>query len=531
MELDLQIPMGHQALFNHAYFPSVLATPPNSPGSFAAARKLKDVVSGQINILFFDESNPGISTENSVFASRILFTDKNELFTNINTELTKLDISGQTIIVDEKYPFAGSNWREMNYESGFIYSKNGLKIDVSDEPILEHQFSLSSCLSSSIVQCVPLGDTVFMLTDGGESCLVAAINSPPYNELFSVPIPDKIGYIEKFTTWGNGGVAFVTVGGRNKLVIMRPCSYDSDILPTLEIAGLPGACIGQTYTLNADSSYASVFWSNGENTTSINIAKFGVFSYQVADSNGCLSPPSNEVTVSFTLKPHVPEIDPPYDTVEICQGEIINLSVPASSNTLYQWSNGEEGRKISVDTPGVYVIRLLSNTGCTQPVEDTIVIIQNPNPTPATPNLNFSEIEWVCLPDSIVVEGPSGYSQYIWYIDDNEIVSTESSYTVSRYSTDNVKVSLRIVDLNGCLSATSDPVNVLFRSKPNRPQIVMDGSVLRVLAGGTFQWYINGTEIPDAISNSLNPTAAGFYQVRVVTLACASDLSEPFNYD
>ena len=62
---------------------------------------------------------------------------------------------------------------------------------------------------------------------------------------------------------------------------------------------------------------------------------------------------------------------------------------------------------------------------------------------------------------------------------------------------------------------------------PATPTVTVSGNVLTAVGGASYQWYLNGTQIPGATLASYTATASGNYQVQAVAAGnCRSELSE-----
>jgi hypothetical protein len=83
---------------------------------------------------------------------------------------------------------------------------------------------------------------------------------------------------------------------------------------------------------------------------------------------------------------------------------------------------------------------------------------------------------------------------------------------------------------NGMVSALSNGIVVTVTSVPAKPTITRNGSQLVSSAPSGNQWYKDGVAINSATGNSITPTDAGNYSVKVSSNGCTSDESDKFNY-
>jgi hypothetical protein len=88
--------------------------------------------------------------------------------------------------------------------------------------------------------------------------------------------------------------------------------------------------------------------------------------------------------------------------------------------------------------------------------------------------------------------------------------------------------SVTLTDSNGC-TATSPPT-VVTVNVPIVPLITSTGQVLTSTAGVAYQWFLNGTNIPGAISQTFTPTQNGNYTVTVTDANGCTATSLPYSF-
>lgn len=162
----------------------------------------------------------------------------------------------------------------------------------------------------------------------------------------------------------------------------------------------------------------SFLWSNGETTSVVEVDEPGLISVSVESPEGCVSSDEVEVRQFFSTPVSLgPDI-------ELCDGEIAELSVPSIGNGV-EWSNGSDEAEIEVNTTGDYWI-IAEDTYC--PSRDTINVFFHPIPQPiyfdtttcfGYPDLELildireteNAIEWFdgSTESTIVVNEPGGY--------------------------------------------------------------------------------------------------------------------------
>jgi hypothetical protein len=173
------------------------------------------------------------------------------------------------------------------------------------------------------------------------------------------------------------------------------CSASANItvsvnpLPNITIVGNTTICEGSSTTLTA-SGADTYSWSTGDNTATVNISAFGVYTVTGTSAAGCSS--SSNVTV---LVSQLPVITITGET-DICEGE--NTTLTANGGTTYLWSNGSTDATLTVSTPGTWQVIGYNEAGCNAMASATVNVWQ-----PAT-----SEFSIEC-PDSCYTWNAQSY--------------------------------------------------------------------------------------------------------------------------
>jgi len=287
--------------------------------------------------------------------------------------------------------------------------------------------------------------------------------------------------------------------------------------PTITVGGATSFCKGDSVTLSAPTS-ASYLWtsgtwgSNSQNAT-ITITSSGTYSLKVIDNNGCISD-SSYIVITVKSLPSIPAITSSGSTA-ICQGSSVSLSAPVGYT--YLWSNGLTTQSIGASIAGNYTVKITDANNCTS--ANSLPVIVSVNNLPATPSITYSGLTTICQGSSVSLSAPTS-SSYLWSngaTTKNIVVSKAGNYTV------------KVTDMNGCISANSSQVTVVVDSIPNKPTITVGGSTT-ICQGNTvtlsaptnfgYLWS-NG-----ATSQSITVSSAGIFDVRVKNSnGCSSDTS------
>jgi gliding motility-associated-like protein len=169
------------------------------------------------------------------------------------------------------------------------------------------------------------------------------------------------------------------------------------------------------------------------------------------------------------------------------------------------------------NTPGEYILIILSDDGCATQIQDTIIIGLNPVPT-ADPSIMDNEI---CEGDSLIFASSIGFDNYQWagpggFVsnDQNPIIANAATGAAGNYSL--------IVSENGC---ESTPVNVSIIVNPIPDLNVSNDTV--ICYGESIALFATGaneiTWIP-AVSNGVAfiPSGSQVYEISGTSQGCSS---------
>ena len=213
----------------------------------------------------------------------------------------------------------------------------------------------------------------------------------------------------------------------------------------------------------------------------------------------------NGITYSDTMTITVLNTNLSTTGFSLCNGVVV-LTAPSNFSN-YNWSNGASTNPVlTVNTPGVYYVNCITSNGLTCQSDPITIYSGNIPITLSTPDSVF-----ICQGDTVVMDGPLGFAQYIW----NTGATTSS---ISTTSTGNYNLS--VVDGNGC-TGTSNTTSVSIS-----PQTIAatttgfslcNGSVTLNAGSGfsSYQWYNNGTIIPNATNQTFIANIAGNYSIEV----------------
>ncbi len=299
--------------------------------------------------------------------------------------------------------------------------------------------------------------------------------------------------------WSNGdsgqnifastaGTYTVTVEDANGCTGTGQTTINTNPIPTPTVNG-NDICQNSTSILSVTETYNSYNWSNGDSGQMITVSLWGTYTVTVEDSNGCTA----SAIVSIN---EIPALVPTVNGDDFCTGSNTVLSVSQTFNT-YNWSNGDSGQNITVNTSGTYTVTVEDASGCTGTGE--VTVNETTSLTPAVNGNNF------CVGGSTDLSVPGTYTSYDWSNGDsgqNITVNTPGTYTVT------------VEDATGCIGTGEITVNQL----PNALAPTLTGndfcegsnSTLSVVENYTNYNWSNGDS-----GQNINVNTSGTYTVTV----------------
>ncbi len=137
------------------------------------------------------------------------------------------------------------------------------------------------------------------------------------------------------------------------------------------------------------------------------------------------------------------------------------------------------------------------------------------------------ESNTICDNDTMQLNLPEiGVNNVEWYLNGKKIDTAESyAFLVSQEGLYNAVVQ----NLSGGVIATKS-IEIKRQNIFSRPVITQSGDKIFSTYGEGNMWYFNGQRVSGVSSGSLKLTKTGRYTVRVTSIKCTSDFSEPFDY-
>lgn len=280
-------------------------------------------------------------------------------------------------------------------------------------------------------------------------------------------------------------------------------------------------CTGQTLVLTASAGTSYQWQNNGTNlfgatnqTYTVNQAG----SYTVIVNDGTCTSTSQ----AFVVTQFNPEVTTNNNIATICPGTSLTLN--ATSGQSYQWSfngqaiNGATNQSYTATQAGVYTVAI-NNGVCTSNTLPFTISVFNPVVTSA------NGVTSVCPGASVTLTSTQGAS-YQWFLDGNPIAgATNQTLDATQAGTYSVSVN------NGNCAVTSgnfvlSTFNPTVSSTSGSNLLCPGGNiVLNATAGTSYQWQLNGVNLPGETNSNLIANQAGNYTVVVNNGVCSSTSS------
>lgn len=301
--------------------------------------------------------------------------------------------------------------------------------------------------------------------------------------------------------WSNGGTnGSVTVSQSGIYTVTATnaegCSATANVtvtvnpLPTVVVGGNSTICEGGSTTLTA-SGADSYSWSTGDNTASVSINAFGVYTVTGTSTEGC----SNTANVTVLVS-QAPQITISGET-DLCAGESTTLT--ANGGETYLWSNGSTDNTLIVSTTGTWQVIGYNAAGCSSMASATVSVWQ-----PAASEFTVS------CPDSCYTWNGTEYCASGDYAQTLQTVHGCDSVVTLHLT---ITVGIDDHDLAGSVKVFPNPANAMLNVQCSMGDeaatielLDVTGKLLRTISATGETTSINVSDLAD-----------GMYFVRVTT--------------
>ena len=250
-------------------------------------------------------------------------------------------------------------------------------------------------------------------------------------------------------------------------------------------------CPESNALLAAEPGFASYLWNTNATQPSITVDNPGTYHLSVTDSNGCETVDSVSVGL---FEVEAPQVSGP---AGFCAGEEASLQAN-SGYVAYDWSDGQSGASITVDTGGVFRVSVTDTNGCQS--QSSIQVLQY-----SLPDLTIGGSSSFCPGGFASLNAGGTYAAYEW---------SDGSSAPSIQVDEEGIYGLTVTDENGCTNSSSISVSEQSELTPviaGQPAFCPGGSTTLNAGDGfaLYQWS-DGTE-----EETLTVNTAGTYSLTV----------------
>lgn len=367
-------------------------------------------------------------TPDSVFTNMLCDTTITNLNTGLDSLVWSTGDSGNTTLTD------GSGLY-------FLSGKNVFNVISVDTAVIVLSNINANKFSDTAI-CI--GDTVFFdaeVSGGSYDYLWSTGNTTPLLGIYqggtyTCQITDSLGCTAHYDSF------YVTM--------------DSFSLISL-FSGDTSVCVGNVISSNLLPAGGNYLWSTGDTSNEITISTSGNYWLVITDINGCTNSDSINIAISG-VAPNVSSL-----VSGFCYGESTSFIDVSTAITPESIANRHwEFSDLYTSTDSVvshtflstgmftYTLTVVSDSGCTSTVMDTIQILANPF-------VGIFETDTICLSgsslfvDSIYVDSNDSLVDILWHLPDGSIISGDTiSYIPSTIGNNTLWVEL--TTLYSCLS-------------------------------------------------------------------------------
>ncbi len=331
---------------------------------------------------------------------------------NLNARVPNSSYIWSSGEITESISVSADGVYSVNVMNGVCQVSDSVQITFAPLPEINLGRDTIICEGESINFGDPQGQLVYQWSTGASTPTIN-VSQPG---IYSVMIEDMIGCMntDEVNLTVNPVVAF-DLGGRDTTL-----------------------CENQILMLNVPFNAATITWSTGETTNDISVNQPAIY-WAETNLNGCRFRDSIQLIVQ-----ELPSLTMPGDTT-ICQGDTYIVS-PTTNSNQFNWSTGETGPNLRVNTPGLYTL-MVGPSGCN--VTATIDISVSPRP-----NFDLGADRTICEGETVILTVPSGQGDVQW----------NTGQMGSAINVDRSGVFSAVVDLNGC--SFTDQVMITVEDLP-----------------------------------------------------------------
>ncbi len=534
------------------YFPSDWRLSPTDPDLFAIIRR--NLSNNQRELALYDQDQARDNTLDFDYATFVFSPQNDRLYIKDNSNtghlFQQINFDGNGLIEpDTSYRFfqADSN---LPLFGDRIYSQDGTVIDVSGpypKFVAYHAYRTqghSGTFYESQTVYVDLAEKELYHLRWASTGTnhEAHIFDSDHLDLkrivqYNAPVNPNGGFVH----FGSGLNYGYFIGG--SLVIVQECEQVPTTPDPEQLIGDQTVFCSEDGFARTDvplsSAYGRVFSIDGEPLDTLReVYQNMEFQVRVADDNGCLSEPTKPFTVNVAHTFQPPQVlglgeFGSYNDITPRRCENGNAFLWAyiqgvSDDQRIIWSTGDttSGYLVTNVTEPI-TARILTKEGCiSEPSESLTIEVVNSTVSEPPTMIGQDAILHECNGQSTkTLVAEEGFENYIWRAGDD--IGGGIAFQL-RQDDSHEGVYLHGMEVNGCWTDYRYE-NVKFFGSGARPQTPdieqLDNFLTATEHGVEYEWYFNGTAIPNSDQAVWTAEEPGEYQVRVKNSYCWSRLS------
>jgi len=305
---------------------------------------------------------------------------------------------------------------------------------------------------------------------------------------------------------------------------------------TATISSNDDLCASSCPTLYASPMSSEYNWydENGNlvqsgSSSSFETCKEGAFMVVLIDENGCVSNPSDPITIN----PNPSVVLTIESGGALCEGGEILLT-GTSGFDKYEWSynfniiSNTTNNTLEVSNPGVYSVMATNENGCTANSNVVEISIDNIS----VPEITIEGNTELCEGEELQLCINENYDAYQWFETSNpsEIIGSGQCIVLSEMGT-----YAALINAGDC-QAVSNEIDVVVDLNPivelvvntAFPACLGENVIITAITdvSNAVQWYFNGISIPNGTGDAFTTNQSGVYTVEVNNYNGCSTTSE-----
>jgi gliding motility-associated-like protein len=319
-----------------------------------------------------------------------------------------------------------------------------------------------------------------------------------------------------------------TTPGTYSVTLDDGCSISTDEI-TIEVLTVPepfdlgddmNLCLDDELEIVLDPGLGDFLWQDMSTSSTYYIYEAGTYALTI--SNQCGSA-SDDIVVTIVESPEV-NIGP--DTVQLCNGETIEINIDPESGMIL-WQDGSESSQYIISTPGLYQVVVTNICGMVADEMEVMVAL--------IPFVDFGDDTIICNNQELILTANGISGNFLWQdqsTNDTLVVTTPGTYSVMvsnscGNASDTITVGFDIPvvqpvlgpDLNLCPGEQT----TLYAGNPGANIMWQDGTTLDSLivsASGTYIVTVSNScqQFADTIVINMNGAPPAVDLPAMVTL-------------